>query len=109
MHSFVTLHAAEIGALESPACARKNLVPKVAIGSAYVPKRREVRDLGTGTYHGYSPHQDADACAMQAAFLPPARGVMAQPKNRLATAAWWGAGLVIIFGLSALAGIFSQA
>lgn len=109
MHSFVTLHAAQIGALESPACERKNLAPKVAIGSAYVERKREKYDLQTGNYQGFDPYPDADALAMQGALLPQAKGLLSKPTGALSTAAWWGLGVSLLIALSALAGLLSHA
>lgn len=101
-NQYVTLCAAEMGLLESPAIARKSLVPKVAIGSAYVAPKRE-RHTATG-YEGYNPRFDSDSLAMQGAFLPKPLGVISDARATWRDVAWWILGsvfLIVFFGLLA--------
>ena len=111
MHPIVNIAAANAGVLESPAFARKGLVPKVAIGSAYVPRQRESLNPHTGVYRGVNPAFDGDAHLMQAAFLKPAlaRIVPRKKRSRFAEACWWILGGALLASLAWLALIVGPA
>lgn len=82
MHPIVNLQSAHAGALESPAFARRGLVPKVAIGCNYEPRKRTQFNPATGVYLGFNPFHDFDAVAMQAAILPRSLGVIVKKRPR---------------------------
>ena len=90
--------AAELGALESPAYARRGLVPKVAIGSRYEPPKRETLDIRAGVYRGFNPARDADANVVQAALIGSGLAVVERKKKRgrVAEIAAWAIGCALL-------------
>lgn len=107
MHPFVNLNTALAGRLELPAAERKNLAPKVAIGSQWKPREREFLDHRGGIYLGKNPSMDSDALNVQAAMLRPSlcEYTPKQPSRRprkLVEAGWWMLGGALLATLIVL-------
>src|SRR3546814_10603935 len=110
-HPFVTVAAANAGCLESPAYARRGLVPKVPIGTKWEPHRSTVR-TPSGEFRGYQPEHGLDAVNVQAALLPKGLGEMGSADakgSRIADALWWALGVGLLLVLLFLVGVYADA
>jgi hypothetical protein len=93
----LSLRAAEAGALESPAYARRGLTPKVPIGTKYVPPKFDTR-FSDGSFRGYGRSIDADASLVQTALLQQKSTPERRRVARRGDSGWWwlaGAAAVI--------------
>lgn len=100
MHPIVNLKAAEAGALESPAYARRGLTPKVPIGTMYQAPKRDTISTDR-SYHGYGRVLDADASLIQSALLR--KNNAPRPAKKDGSIWWWVSGAAAFITLCYMA------